>query len=570
MNKEYEKHLEELKSEKMPKDWVELYREEIPGKLDYFERTIKNYLEWQAKGSYVERELKKARSDLAFYQSIRHRTDDLEDPASDPDQDGLDNRTEYARGTHPLLKDYVSAYPKYYEVVYDHSPVVTGTFYLVNTFNKSVTVDWDNLLSRFSDFYKLNISINGQPAPEIINLPPASTNRLDCFFNAEAFPRFFDEAYKIDFFDITNEFDNAQFSVRFHTYEDNSRPLISPKIVKPENGSLYSCNDEIAFSWEEPEGKAMKKDRNERMHYKLQFIDPFGVKGERDVSKSGNAFVKRHQNFKANELEPGTYFWRANKQDRFHAPVSSDWGWLAIGREIAPEKPKGKGSDQACVQGHNGAEVVFATVGKKYDLPIQMRSNLNSHFLKSLLENQEVFFQSNGAYNPNCFHIKGVFEKAGVHTNIWLNINSKGETNEVTFIFLVHNPSEEKNVRSFYHLPDKTIVHELFVNVPFEYKERKFFEAFSKKDDLIWDENLKMEFSEALPEGLSVNLIEKGEDLEVKGIPLTAGIFKIDLVFSNGTRQLEERHVFKIKDIGEPPFEFEKKIYIPRKKEKTY
>ncbi|MBR6461997.1 hypothetical protein IKS73_02515 [bacterium] len=345
INKRYEKYLEGLKSEKMPKDWVELYREEIPRKLDYFERTIKNYLEWQAKGSYVERELKKARSDLAFYQSIRHRTDDLEDPASDPDQDGLDNRTEYARGTHPLLKDYVSAYPKYYEVVYDHSPVVTGTFYLVNTFNKSVTVDWDNLLSRFSDFYKLNISINGQPAPEIINLPPASTNRLDCFFNAEAFPRFFDEAYKIDFFDITNEFDNAHFSVRFHTYEDNSRPLISPKIVKPENGSLYSCNDEIAFSWEEPEGKAMKKDRNERMHYKLQFIDPFGVKGERDVSKSGNAFVKRHQNFKANELEPGTYFWRANKQDRFHAPVSSDWGWLAIGREIAPEKPKGKGSD---------------------------------------------------------------------------------------------------------------------------------------------------------------------------------------------------------------------------------
>ena len=72
-----------------------------------------------------------------------------------------------------------------------------------------------------------------------------------------------------------------------------------------------------------------------------------------------------------------------------------------------------------------------------------------------------------------------------------------------------------------------------------------------------------MDFSEALPEGLSVSRTEDGEDLEIKGVPSTTGTFEIDLAFSNGKRHAKEQHVFRIKDIGEPPFEFEKKIFIP-------
>ncbi len=77
-----------------------------------------------------------------------------------------------------------------------------------------------------------------------------------------------------------------------------------------------------------------------------------------------------------------------------------------------------------------------------------------------------------------------------------------------------------------------------------------------------------MDFSEALPEGLSVSRTEDGEDLEIKGVPSTTGTFEIDLAFSNGKRHAKEQHVFRIKDIGEPPFEFEKKIFVPKKKEK--
>jgi len=77
-----------------------------------------------------------------------------------------------------------------------------------------------------------------------------------------------------------------------------------------------------------------------------------------------------------------------------------------------------------------------------------------------------------------------------------------------------------------------------------------------------------MDFSEALPEGLSVSRTEDGEDLEIKGVPSTTGTFEIDLAFSNGKRHAKEQHVFRIKDIGEPPFEFEKRLYVPKKKRK--
>lgn len=335
LNERYEKYLEGQKSEKMPKEWVKEYRDNFSYKLKYVERDIE--METRARDAKKVRSLEKAK---AFLQSISSRIDDLEDPASDPDQDGLDNRTEFMRGTNPFLKDYVFAYPMYYEVVYDHSPVVTGTFYLVNSLKVPVKIEWENHLYRFSDFYKLNVSINGRSIPEVIELPAASTNRLDCCFNAEAFPRYFDEAYDIDFYDVTNEYNGASFKVKFHTYEDNSRPLTSPVITKPDKGSLFSGNEAFTCGWEEPEGKAMKKDSSERMHYRVQFVDPFGEKGERDFKIGVNAFVKRHQNLKADEFKQGTYFWRANKQDRFHAPVSSDWSWFAIGREVAPEAEK--------------------------------------------------------------------------------------------------------------------------------------------------------------------------------------------------------------------------------------
>ena len=577
INKRYEKYLEGLKSEKMPKDWVKEHRFWFSNEVKNIEYKIKDQIEWNKNGDNDVERLKRLERAKAFFESIRSRIDDLEDPSSDPDKDGLDNRTEFARGTNPYLKDYVSAYPMYYEVVYDYSPVVTGTFYLVNSFKKPVNVNWNNSLNHSSDFYKLNINYNGQPIPQkSITLPPASTNRLDCFFNAEAFPRFFDEAYRINFDDVTNEYGNAYLTVQFHTYEDNSQPLTSPDVEKPDKGSLFSCRDNLTFSWREPEGKAMKSDRAERIHYKLQFIDPFGRNGERDVSKGGNSIVKKHQNFKPNDLNPGTYFWRVNKQDRFHAPVSSFWSWFAVGREIdvPPKLDEDYYRYRDRTDGYycNDATIVYAVTGKEYKMTIGYSATKDSRFLLPLMENnQEVYCEENSRTSDFTWYVKGKFDSPGLYTNIWLNIRSSGLTNVCPTYFIVRNPASQKDPRTYYDAEGKYVVHELFKNVTFSFKEKEYFNSLTRKEGFEWGDISNKEFDPPLPEGLKAEDTKDG-DWEIKGFPTVSGVFTNAFIFSSGENTASETHIFRIKDIGEPIPEVEKTLKTrfdePRRKKR--
>ena len=577
INKRYEKYLEGLKSEKMPEDWVKEHRFWFSNEVKNIDYKIKDQIEWNKNGDQGEERLKRLERSKAFFESIRSRIDDLEDPSSDPDKDGLDNRTEFARGTNPYLKDYVSAYPMYYEVVYDYSPMVTGTFYLVNSFNKPVKVNWGNGLNRSSDFYKLNINYNGQPIPQkSVTLPPASTNRLDCFFNAEAFPRFFDEAYRINFDDVTNEYGNTYLTVGFHTYEDNSQPLTSPDIAKPDKGFMFSRKDEVTFRWTEPEGKEMINDRHERIGYKLQFIDPFGKNGERDVSPGGNSTVKKHQNFKADELNPGTYFWRVNKQDRFHAPVSSFWSWFAVGREIdvPPKIDEDYYRYRDRTDGYycNDATIIFAVTGKEYKMIMGYRATKDSRFLLPLMKNnQEVYCEENSKTSDFTWYVKGKFDSPGLYTNIWLNFRSSGLTNVCPTYFIVRNPASQKDSRTYYDSESKSVVHELFKNVSFSFKEKIYFNSLAKKEGLEWGDAIKKEIDPPLPEGLKAEDTEDG-DWEIKGFPTVSGVFTNAFIFSSGENTASETHIFRIKDIGEPIPEVEKTLKTrfdePRRKKR--
>ena len=577
INKRYEKYLEGLKSEKMPEDWVKQYRNYFSDEQQNIEYKIKDQLEYKKTNSHNEERLKNLEKAKVFFEGISSRIDGLEDPTADPDKDGLDNRTEFARGTNPFLKNYFSAYPMYYEVVYDYSPVVTGTFYLVNSFKKPIKVRWCNGLNRLSDFYKLNINLNGQPAPqEIITLPPVSTNRLDCFFNAEAFPRFFDEAYRIDFYDFTNEYERAHLAVQFHTYEDNSQPLTSPDITEPGKGSLFSVNDKLTFRWTEPEGKEMINDRHERIGYKLQFIDPFGKNGERDVSPGGNSTVKKHQNFKADELNPGTYFWRVNKQDRFHAPVSSFWSWFAVGREIdvPPKIDEDYYRYRDRTDGYycNDATIVYAVIGKEYKMTIGYSATKDSRFLLPLMENnQEVYCEENSRTSDFTWYVKGKFDSPGLYTNIWLNIRSSGLTNVCPTYFIVRNPASKKDPRTYYDAEGKYVVHELFKNVSFSFKEKEYFNSLTRKEGFEWGDISNKEFDPPLPEGLKADDASDG-DLEIKGFPTVSGVFTNAFIFSSGENTASETHIFRIKDIGEPIPEVEKTLKTrfdePRRKKR--
>lgn len=494
--------------------------------------------------------------------------DKLNDPCFDVDSDGYDNRMEFLSGSNPLQKNDLIAYPKYIKMIPEGCAMVTGIFHIINHSKSNLFFKFENPLIRSNDNrYRPHLfDKEGKSADAGIEVSAKSTNDVYCLVKEEFFPKFFDEDYQI-FISVTN---NSIGIIKFYTPGNYSHSLTKPTNLTPKAGSCIEPGEKLRCSWSD-EGNRDIQWYQIVNKYQLQVIGLNNIFPKTTYIKEEKPIVLMDKrDWIYNRPEPGNYVWRVNKQNQYSDPISSDWSWFNIGREVAPQKAKGRGSDQAHVEGHNGADVIFAVVGKEYDLPIDKKSSLNSHFLEPLLKNQEVYYQTNGAYHLNCFRVRGVFEKAGLYTNTWFNISREGETNKSLYIFVVRNPSAEKNVRSFYYLEDKTITHDLFVNVPFDYKERKFYETFSKKDDMSWDDDLKIEFSEALPKGLSVKRTEEGDDLEIKGVPLEGGVFKLDLVFSKAGNQVKEKHVFRIKDIGEPAFGIENKLQGLKEKRTAY
>ncbi len=568
-DEEYNNFINGLTSENMPDWWITSYKDKYFKERAGAEKEMEKNADKTNSANlyYANLELQKKYYGQAvrlysFLTNVQNRIDDLSDPNSDPDKDGLDNRTEYYSGSNPWKESGIVCFPKYLQIIPDGGQMVTGCFYIANRSQSNLFCDFENeFISRQDNRYRPYLfDERGKSVDRGMNVPGQSTNKVFCLIKEEFFPRCFYGSYNISI-SVTN---NPIGTINIYTPGNYSHPLQKPTNLSPKAGYCIEPGERVLCSWKD-EWNNKNQPNQTPNDYKLQVI---GLKKRFPLSFSIEEkkpiLLIDKDDWLYHRPEPGNYIWRVNKQTRFSNPVSSDWSWFNIGREVAPQKARVYGSDEARVFGRNEARVITATVGEKYDLPIQMHSASNSRFLKPLLKNQEVYYKT----NFNSFYVAGVFEKTGVYSNMWLNINKKSGTNEHLYVFIVRNPSEDKNVRSFYYLEDKTIVHELFVNVPFEYKERQFFETFSKKKDLIWNGDLKMEFGEALPEGLSVSRTEDGEDLEIKGIPSTAGTFKIDLAFSNGKRHAKEQHVFRIKDIGEPPFEFEKRLYVPKKKRK--
>ena len=542
---EYEKYIDGLAATNMPDWWIKKYQ-------SIYSRNVQEAQTYSI-------------SAYSFLTNIHDRINELTDPDSDPDGDSFSNRTEFYCGSNPWRENDVIAFPRFVRIVPEGGTMATGVFHIVNHSKSNLFCSFENALIRSKEKrYRPYLFDNkGKSIDAGIEVSGESTNKIYCLIKDKFFPRRFDDCYQISV-SVTNSLIGE---IQFYTPGNYSHPLTKPTNLTPKAGSCIEPGEKLRCSW---------RDEGNRDISWYQIVNKYQIQ----VLGLNNKFPKStyieekkpillmdERDWIYNRPEPGNYIWRVNKQNQFSDPISSEWSWFNVGREVAPQKAKGRGSDQARIEGRNGAEVVFAVTGKEYDLGIGPgNASRKSHFLRPLQKNQKVYYQTNGWRDPDCFHISGVFEKTGVYTNTWFSISSEGKTNNSLYVFVVRNPSNEKNVRSFYYLEDKTITHDLFVNVPFEYKERKFFETFLKKDDLIWDKDLKMEFSDALPKGLSVNRTKEGDDLEIKGVPLEEGVFKLDLVFSNARRQVKEKHVFRIKDIGEPAFEIENRLQGPKEK----
>lgn len=563
-NEEYNKFIDGLTSTNMPDWWITECQKNYAKEKEGAEKGIKENLD----KIYWDKELCKKRYNQAiclysFLTNIQNRIDDLSEPNSDPDKDGLDNRTEFYCGSNPWKESGVISYPNYLQIIPDGSQMVTSCFYIANHSKSNLFCKFDNALIYIQDkrYRPYLYDERGKAVDNGMDVPGQSTNKVYCLIKDEYFPRCFYDGYNIEI-SITN---NLIGTIILYTPGDYSHPLPKPTNISPKAGYCIEPGEKVLCSWRDEWNEDMQTYQTSN-DYKLQVL---GLKNKfpdilEITRKKSITFIDK-DDWEYHRPEPGNYIWRVNKQTHFSNPVSSEWSWFNIGKEVAPQKSTSYG-DYAHMEGHSQAMFVFTYAGKPYDLSIGTYKAANSsRFLDDLRHDQEIYYETNSC----CFYIKGVFNKPGVYTNTWRNITSDGQTNDTLHYFIVRNPSAEKSVRSFYYLKDKTIVHELFVNVPFDFKERKFFEEFSKTDSLLWDSELTMEFGAALPEGLQIKRTEDGADLKISGVPVKAGTYKIPLVFSKGKYKAEEIHVFKVKDIDEPFFDPEKKLRTTYKKVST-
>ena len=129
--------------------------------------------------------------------------------------------------------------------------------------------------------------------------------------------------------------------------------------------------------------------------------------------------------------------------------------------------------------------------------------------------------ESQGGFN---WFLKGFFKKPGIYTNIWLNIDKIGRTNETLCYFIVRNSSTKKEALSCYDVKNSCVVHKLFKNVSFSFKEKSFFESLYKKEGLDWFKIDSKEIDPPLPDGLKAEATDDG-DWQINGFPTVSGIF---------------------------------------------
>lgn len=173
----------------------------------------------------------------------------------------------------------------------------------------------------------------------------------------------------------------------------------------------------------------------------------------------------------------------------------------------------------------------------------------NAYYAYSLPKGLDLLSKNNAGYNS--YYITGTPEETGLFTNFWIGIQNGNVVTQKHF-FVIHEDKNKILSQSFYHVNKKAIVHNLTVNVPFSFSGKVYYEEFYKKEGLEFGNAEEAKFVLPLPRGIAESRNEGGEFI-LSGIPEVEGMFTNTFILKKGNIIAEEKHIFRIMDVHEPP-----------------
>lgn len=493
-----------------------------------------------------------------------------------------------------VITNCVSLSPGIMEVKRIPDRVVSNEFYITNLTDTNV-------------FYTLYRSVEGL---QIISFDTSLDFNHDCFyftleakqkakfymlFDFKKLPTFVQEWFDVELFvgsfcPLKRWYSNLEVDIKikpFFVSEEYKLPK-APEIISPKNGQRFTDLTNVKFefkgnisnkkryisppfgdgeyidvvSWLLKINSEGKLDRgfNRNGSERLNLVAPY----IRTIEEESAAIRKWDKIKDSDEFFfldyrrsiPGNYIWRIQKESVDDRTVVSDWGWLSVGEKISKPKertPKGRSIAKNMLQYSKKYKLFFCI--EEYTKGIALEGNnmslaslSNAYFAFPLPKGIKLEPKKYGGF------LKGVPEEIGRFTNYWIGINRSNNCNVETqkYIFVVHNDQNKIVSRSFYHLNKGAIVHDLTVNVPFKFKTKEYYDEFYKMDGLAFDSKTETKFRSSLPLGLNEERKADG-DLAIIGTPKESGTFTNVLVISSNDSAVEQKHIFRIQDIGEPP-----------------
>lgn len=483
-----------------------------------------------------------------------------------------------------IISNCVSMAPKLMEVIYTPNLITSNVFFVSNLTDTNVLYTLV-VSKRGPKIVFLDTAFNCKENTYFLTLKAKQKAKFYLLFNPSELPNFvegsrFDISLYIGYYyPHDHMFGNLKVGeIMPFIKNENYKTPKSPAIISPQNGSRFKSLEDVKFKFKsdiknklryiaQPWGEGERIDLDCKLYninsndsIDLNLVAPYlhDMSAEFAALKKYNKINDDDEFFfiKNRNASPGNYIWRVTKQSFDDRTVVSDWGWLSVGEKIskAKEQPP-KGESFVKNIGHYSKKYNLSCYVEEYTKGIALEGNNMS--LASLSNAYFAFLLPKGIkLEPKKYggYLTGVPEEVGRFTNYWIGINRNSFCNVETqkYIFVVHNDQNKIVSRSLYHLNKGAIIHDLTVNVPFNFKAKEYYDEFYKKGGLEFDAKTETKFQSSLPLGLSEERKADG-DLAIIGTPKEGGIFTNVLVISSNDSSIEQKHIFRIQDIGEPP-----------------